>query len=30
MLSYALSHPDVLEFRKQGQPSVALRVVSKD
>jgi hypothetical protein len=30
MTSYAASHPDVLQFRKQGQPSVSLRVVNKD
>lgn len=29
MASYALSHPDVLQFRKQGQPSVALRITDK-
>ena len=27
MLIYAISHPDVLQFRKQGQPSVALRIL---
>lgn len=27
---YAETHPDILQFRKQGQPIVALRVVSKD
>lgn len=27
---YAESHPEVLQFRKQGQPIVSLRVVSKD
>jgi hypothetical protein len=27
---YAESHPDVLQFRKQGQPIVSLRVVNKD
>ena len=27
---YAVSHPDVLQFRKQGNPIVSLRVVSKD
>jgi hypothetical protein len=27
---YAESHPDVLQFRKQGQPIVSLRVLSKD
>ena len=30
MTKYAASHPDVLQFRKQGQPSVSLRVVSND
>ncbi|HEX9330867.1 MAG TPA: hypothetical protein VF896_03190 [Anaerolineales bacterium] len=30
MVKYATSHPDVLQFRKQGQPIVSLRVVSKD
>jgi hypothetical protein len=30
MTKYAASHPDVLQFRKQGQPIVALRVVNKD
>jgi hypothetical protein len=30
MAKYALSHPDVLQFRKQGQPSVSLRVVNRD
>ena len=30
MLSYALSHPDVLQFRKQGQPSVALRILDRN
>jgi hypothetical protein len=30
MTTYAESHPDVLKFRKQGQPIVSLRVVSKD
>lgn len=30
MAKYAASHPDVLQFRKQGQPIVSLRVVSKD
>ena len=30
MTRYATSHPDVLQFRKQGQPIVSLRVVSKD
>ncbi len=30
MTKYAASHPDVLQFRKQGQPIVSLRVVSKD
>lgn len=30
MAKYAASHPDVLQFRKQGQPSVSLCVVNKD
>jgi len=30
MTRYAASHPDVLQFRRQGQPIVSLRVVSKD
>ena len=30
MTKYAASHPDVLQFRKQGQPIVSLHVVSKD
>ncbi len=30
MTKYATSHPDVLQFRKQGNPIVSLRVVSKD
>jgi len=30
MAKYALSHPAVLQFRKQGQPGVSLRVVNKD
>ena len=30
MTSYAASHPDVLQFRKQGQPIVSLRVLNKD
>ena len=30
MTKYAASHPDVLQFRKQGQPIVSLRVMSKD
>jgi hypothetical protein len=30
MTKYAASHPDVLQFRKQGQPIVSLRVVNKD
>ncbi|MBN2118212.1 MAG: hypothetical protein JW730_16680 [Anaerolineales bacterium] len=29
MTKYAASHPDVLQFRKQGQPIVSLRVVNK-
>lgn len=28
MAKYAASHPDVLQFRKQGQPIVSLRVVN--
>jgi hypothetical protein len=27
---YAASHPEVLQFRKQGQPIVSLRVMNKD
>ena len=27
---YAEAHPDVLQFRKQGQPIVSLRVINKD
>jgi DNA-binding Lrp family transcriptional regulator len=27
---YAASHPEVLQFRKQGQPIVSLRVLNKD
>lgn len=30
MNKYAESHPDVLQFRKQGQPVVSLRVVNKE
>jgi DNA-binding Lrp family transcriptional regulator len=30
MTRYAESHPNVLQFRKQGQPIVSLRVVNKD
>ena len=30
MAKYAASHPDVLQFRKQSQPTVSLRVVNKD
>ena len=30
MTKYAASHPDVLQFRKQGQPIVSLRVVNRD
>lgn len=30
MTKYAASHPDVLQFRKQGQPIVSLRVVTKN
>jgi hypothetical protein len=30
MTRYAASHPDVLQFRKQGQPVVSLRVVNRD
>jgi len=30
MTEYAESHPDVLPFRKQGQPIVSLRVINKD
>lgn len=30
MTRYASAHPDVLQFCKQGQPSVSLRVVNKD
>lgn len=30
MTRYAESHPDVLQFRKQGQPIVSLRVANKD
>jgi hypothetical protein len=30
MTKYAASHPDVLRFRKQGQPIVSLRVVNKE
>ena len=30
MTAYAASHPDVLQFRKQGNPIVSLRVINKD
>lgn len=30
MSKYAESHPDVLQFRKQGQPTVVLKVVNKE
>jgi hypothetical protein len=30
MTKYAALHPDVLQFRKQGQPIISLRVVNKD
>lgn len=30
MTRYAASHPEVLQFRKQGQPIVSLRVVNKE
>jgi hypothetical protein len=30
MAKYAATHPDVLQFRKQGQPIVALRVLHKN
>lgn len=30
MTKYAASHPEVLQFRKQGQPIVSLRAVNKD
>jgi len=30
LAKYAGSHPDVIQFRKQGQPIVSLRIVSKD
>ena len=30
MAKYAASHPEVLQFRKQGQPIVSLRAVNKD
>ena len=29
MAKYAASHPDVIQFRKQGQPIVALRTVKQ-
>jgi hypothetical protein len=29
MTKYAVAHPDVLKFRKQGQPSVTLRIVEE-
>lgn len=30
MEKYAASHPDVVQFRKQGQPIISLRIVNKD
>jgi len=30
MDSYAVSHPEVLQFRKQGQPIVSLRIVDRN
>ena len=30
MAKYAILHPDVLQFRKQGQPIVSLRILNKD
>jgi hypothetical protein len=30
MAKYAASHPEVTQFRKQGQPIISLRIVSKD
>ncbi len=30
LTKYAGSHPDVVQFRKQGQPIVSLRIVGKD
>ena len=30
MAKYATLHPDVLQFRRQGQPIVSLRVVNRD
>ena len=30
MTKYAASHPEILQFRKQGQPIVSLRVVNKE
>jgi hypothetical protein len=30
MTKYAESHPDILQFRKQGQPVISLRVVNKE
>jgi len=30
MAKYATSHPDILQFRRQGQPIISLRVVNKD
>ncbi|HEU0296947.1 MAG TPA: hypothetical protein VFR47_29685 [Anaerolineales bacterium] len=30
MTKYATSHPEILRFRKQGQPIVSLRVVNKE
>jgi hypothetical protein len=30
MARYAASHPDVLQFRKQGRPIVSLRVLDRN
>ncbi len=30
MAKYAVSHPEVAQFRKQGQPIISLRIVGKD
>jgi hypothetical protein len=30
MASYAASHPDILQFRRQGQPIVSLRVINRE
>jgi hypothetical protein len=30
MAKYAAAHPDVIQFRKQGNPIVSLRVINKD